>query len=105
MPETTPVAVKKRYGGGYVLFCSGFFTLVLPSKTVPGRMNITLINEYVPEEMKAQGSGYGLFEVLAGRAKADGIARLLIEADKSRCVGFYEKWGCLKINEASLYDA
>ena len=25
--------------------------------------------------------------------------------DKSRCVGFYEKWGCLKINEASLYDA
>ncbi len=77
--------------------------------------------EYVPEEMKSPGTanlsiliagksfrgeriGYRLFEFLLGRAKKDGITRLLIETDESCSVGFYEKRGCTKIKEIGICD-
>lgn len=77
--------------------------------------------EYVPEEMKSEGTanlsiliagkqfrgegiGDRLFEFLIGKIKEEGISRLLIETDESCSVGFYEKRKCVKIKEAGLYD-
>lgn len=77
--------------------------------------------EYVPEEMKLQGSGgltiliveknfrsqgYGhkLFAFIIDRLEKNGVKRLLIETDESCNVPFYEKNGCYKLKEFCICD-